>query len=229
MDENINAVMIADCHPIYRAGMRSMLAHNFGFSNILESSSFTQLVLALNENRAVHLLFVSLDLPDMKGASGIRQLRELFPHSRLIIVAEGSNRASILDTLSAGAHGYVLTTMTDEELTDAIKVVLSRHIYVPALLAECAIEEGRTAPGSIDELTPRQREVLEEMARGKSNKQIARALDIAESTVKVHLNAAFHILCVHNRVSATVALHDLTSFSDAQPGLPGLLGERRGS
>lgn len=201
-----------------------MLLENFSFSEIIECSNFAELLSSIRDHSTTTLVAVNSRLPGLTGSEGIGQVRDLFPHIRLLIMSDESERASILDALSAGAHGYVVTTMSDDEFRAAVQTVLLQNIYVPPLLADRSQESLNAAPREAGELTARQREVLEQMACGKSNKQIANALNIAESTVKVHLNAAFHILCVHNRVSAAIALQKLDAAANSsEPSLPGLL------
>lgn len=127
----------------------------------------------------------------------------------LVVVASTRDRDLVLQALGAGVHGYVPMDLSAEEMLGAFKSVLSGQIYVPKLMSEVCAKQLAVAPGSGSHdlsFTDRQSQVLALMTAGRSNKEIARTLHIAEGTVKVHITAAFRVLGVHNRVSAAAAI-----------------------
>ena len=125
------------------------------------------------------------------------------------VVLSGSEcREDILGSLSAGAHGYIVKNQQTDQLIRRFRYILSGEMYVPASLAESLPESGKaTAAEPIAqlqkiELSERQRQVLKGLIEGKSNKEIAQALNIAEGTVKIHLAALFRLLGAANRAHA---------------------------
>lgn len=230
METNNATIVLGENQPLYRLGLRAILNADFGFNDVADAGCFAELLSVLAQQPCTFMV-VNLDLPGMNGVAGIRHLRQHFPDARVIVLSGRSDRGTILESLSAGAHGFIMKTMTDDAMADAIRTVVDGRVYVPSLIAEREadrpIEASFRGP-KLQDLTNRQRQVLEQMAFGKSNKQIARYFGIAESTVKVHLNAAFNILGVHNRVSAMTALHELDARLHAEePTHPGLLDSSR--
>jgi DNA-binding NarL/FixJ family response regulator len=130
-----------------------------------------------------------------------------------VVVAGSTRKQDILMSLHAGVHGYVPKNASPDELTTALKMVLGGMIYVPPSVASTpsvVLEESRTdrltvSDGSLDDLTPRQREVLELLVQGKSNKEIARDLKLGEGTVKIHMAGLFRALGVTTRAAAAAA------------------------
>ncbi len=115
----------------------------------------------------------------------------------------------MLGALGAGVNGYVVKSSPDSELLSAIDRIRRGQVYVPPQLASPAIPEPAPPPPSappvaFDGLTPRQKDVLRLLAKGKANKEIARELDLAEGTVKIHLAAVLRFLKARNRTEAAV-------------------------
>jgi DNA-binding NarL/FixJ family response regulator len=224
-------IIVADSQPLFRAGLKAMFVHDLGFRNVSDARDVAEVTLCLIQNPSVALVAIEMDLPGMNGVAGIRHLRARFPAIRFLVISGRAERGIVIDVLTAGAHGCIIKTMTDAETLEALRAVLSGQVYVPSMLAELTPHApksgGATQHGSPQDLTLRQRQVLDLVAAGKSNKEIARALRIAESTVKVHVAAAFRVLGVHNRVGAASALHDREHPELEEPTLPGLLHARR--
>ena len=148
------------------------------------------------------------DLPGFRGSKALRDLAVRHPALRIIVMVADPDGGDILTMLEAGARAYVPKSLTPADMCAAFKAVRAGRIYVPAGLSITAGRSDlKTAPANTDGLTCRQRAVLGQLAAGKSNKEIGRALGISEATVKAHLNAAFRTLGVHNRVSAASLLH----------------------
>lgn len=190
-----------------------MLRRQLGFGTVTEVRTLGQLMAALEQHPECAVATVDLALPGMNGAATLRTLRERFPSVRIVVVTQADDRETILLCLAAGIHGYILKKFQSAEICAALRFIIKGHVFVPSVLSEipeqtaiAAAGEQRLATNVLGGLTQRQREVISLMAEGRSNKEIARALRIAPGTVKVHVNAAFRALGVHNRVSATVAL-----------------------
>jgi DNA-binding NarL/FixJ family response regulator len=155
-------------------------------------------------------------MPGMSAPADLRAVRETFPNARVAVISGSRSRRDILQALEAGVHGYVPKSLSIAELTEALQSVLGGSIYVPSSLADVdAPAEGGTADAAeaaeaedadpAQMLTPRQRDVLDLLVQGKSNKEIALALNLSQGTIKIHLAAIFRHFGVTSRAAAAVA------------------------
>ncbi len=210
------SIVIADDHQMFRQGLRLLLEDELKGAEIVEAEDLDT---ALDRAAALHrvdLLLVDLKMPGMAGGASIRSLRQTYPAAKVVVVSGFTGREEILDALGAGAHGYVPKRLSIEELTAALRLVMQGGVYVPPDIATVPPEggdemvelpmTGKAPPeGDLSRLTPRQRDVLRELSQGRSTKEIARSLDLAEGTVKIHLAAIFRLLGVRNRTEAAIA------------------------
>lgn len=161
-----------------------------------------------------HADFVLLDyhLPGLSGLSALRRIQTVFEEAVVCIVSGETGRRQILEVLEAGAAGFIPKSYGESEMADALRLVLRQKVYAPAefLLAEDVVRGAEADEVSSDdiedflrtELSGRQRQVLSLALSGMPNKVIARQLNIAEGTVKVHLSMVYRALGVKNRVGA---------------------------
>lgn len=200
-------VLIADDHEVVRLGLVQLLRRSLRARKILQAVSFEEVVAHL-EAADVALAIIDLGMPGLTGADDLRRVRDVCPNARFVVLSGSTSRTDILDALAAGMHGYVVKSQTSEELIDKLRYVLSGEIYVPPLLADLALEpEPRSGPQgsarlSAQDLSNRQLQVLKGIVEGKSNKEIAQDLAIAEGTVKMHLANLFRVLGATNRAHA---------------------------
>jgi DNA-binding NarL/FixJ family response regulator len=220
-----STALIADDHELFRPGLAAIFRSDLGFANVIETGSFDTAMEHLGRNPDIAFASFDLSMPGMDGAVSLQGVREVFPSVQLVVVTGSIRREDILNALAAGVHGYVPKTLRIGEITRALQLVLEGFVFVPPSLpnlplgppsATWPIQSAAVkSPGAAvksskaTDLTTRQREVLRLMAEGKSNKEIAQALDLAEGTVKAHVNALFRTLGVHNRVSAAAAIDQL--------------------
>ena len=217
MARDNHVAIVADDNARCGAGLLHIMETCLNFSKILTCRNFRELAGILGQYQSrVTLAVVNYDLPGMKRASGLHRLCETWPSVRILVTADGCDRDTILEVLSAGSHGFIPKSSSAVELEQALRSTAEGHVFVSPLPFEEKSPEPSepNVPLNGARLTVRQKEVLNLVAAGKSNKQIAGALGISEGTVKVHVNAAFRILGVHNRVSATTALLALTELAD---------------
>jgi len=201
--------LIADDHELFRSGLRQLLVDVLGAEEVREAETFDQAIEILTNEGAGDLVLVDLRMPGMSGAEALAALRDGFPHAKVSVVSAWEERAEIIAALSAGVHGYIPKSLPSSEIAAAIRSILDGQIFVPPLL-------GRRDPGAPqrpaatidagDKLTLRQREVLNELLKGQASKEIARSLDIAEGTVKIHLAAIYRALGVRTRAEAIAKL-----------------------
>jgi DNA-binding NarL/FixJ family response regulator len=167
----------------------------------------------------VALAIVDLRMPGLSSPKDVARVRLLSPDTRVVVLSASDAREDILEALEAGVHGYIVKTQHPDQLIDRLRYVLSGEIYVPATLAELPVdsaEERGTGAGArlaAPALSDRQRQVLEGLVEGKSNKEIAKALNVAEGTVKAHLSVLFKILGAGNRAHAAALAKQLLGRS----------------
>lgn len=212
-----HVAIVADDNALCGAGLLHIMETCLNFSKVLSCRNFRELAGILGQYRTrVGLAVINYDLPGMKRASGLRRLCDAWPSVRILVVADGGDRDTILEVLAAGSHGFIPKSSSARELEHALTATSEGHVFVsPLPVDQKGPEASRPNGSSVDaRLTARQKEVLDLVAAGKSNKQIASALGISEGTVKVHVNAAFRALGVHNRVNATTALLARSELAD---------------
>jgi len=208
--------LIADDDEFFRMALHTLLTTTLNFKNVIEASSLDDAIRALSESDDISLALFDLEMPGMSRAASLKAVRECFPELRIAVVSASQSRHDILTALEAGVNGYVPKGMGALELSRALQLIVDGAVYVPASISNLGSAQGESdlpvaRTPSIGALTPRQREVLELLVQGKSNKEIARALKLGEGTVKVHLAALFRVLAVNTRTAAAVAGSELLS------------------
>jgi DNA-binding NarL/FixJ family response regulator len=191
-------VLIADDHEVLRVGLIELLRRHLNVTRFVEASCFADAIRHL-EREDVALAIVDL-MPDMKGAKDVARMRRLRPQALVVVLSGSERKEDILEALAAGAHGYIVKSDQTEQLIEKLCYILSGEIYVPSILAELSLEP--VATDAQKALSGRQRQVLKSLVEGRSNKEIAQALDVAEGTVKMHLSALFRALGASNRAHA---------------------------
>lgn len=197
-------LVLVDDHPVVRAGLRSLL-EQAGMEVVAEAGS------AAEAERAVALTdpdVVCMDLALGDGPDGVECTRRLLaadPTRRVLILTTFDTHADILRAIEAGAAGYLLKDAEPDRLVGAIEAA-ARGEMVLAPVAAATLTRAASSP---DALSPRELEVLALVARGASNRQIARELFLSEATVKTHLAHTFDKLQAENRTAAVAAARAL--------------------
>ncbi|MFL6121445.1 response regulator [Actinophytocola sp.] len=191
-------VLVVDDHPVVRQGLRTFLDLQDDITVVGESADGLSCV---DDARRLRPDVILLDLR-MPGADGVAALRALRDGpARVLVVTSYTEPSAVLPAVRAGAAGYVYKDVDPPALAAAIRSVHAGHVLLhPDVVRLLAAEDVRPAA-----LTPRERDVLAELARGRSNREIARALRLAEKTVKTHVSAILGKLGVQDRTQA--ALH----------------------
>jgi two-component system NarL family response regulator len=194
-------IIVVDDQAVVRQGFVSLINTVPGMTVIAEGINGQQAVELYRKHRP-DVVLMDLRMPVMGGVEAITAIRREFPAARVIVLTTYDGDEDIYRSLQAGAQGYLLKDMFFDELEDAIRTVHAGGRRIPGVVAERLA--GRVG-GS--ELTGRELEVLEQIVRGRSNKEIAAALSISEATVKSHVNNILSKLGVDDRTqAATTAL-----------------------
>jgi DNA-binding NarL/FixJ family response regulator len=200
--------LIADRHTFFRRGMFGLLQESRPGWRLAEAGTFDEAWTHL-QNSDPELLLLDLDLPNLEGADGIRRLRALCPVQRIVVMADSDARETILECLAAGAQGYVLKSATSAQFLRALETVLSGGVFAPASLTGDPLRAPAASPRTVENMEPllatltdRQRDVFRLLAEGCATKTIARRLNLAVGTVKVHLAAIYRLLGAHSRMEA---------------------------
>jgi DNA-binding NarL/FixJ family response regulator len=206
-------ILIADDHEIVRFGLTQFLRASLGVKEVVEAANFHE-VLELLERRDIGLAIVDLGMPGLSGPADLATIRRRRPDVRLLVLTASDAREDVLSALRAGAHGYVTKCEPGEDILRAVRQVMVGNIYVtPILAAEPAsVLERNGTPAVLNartKLTDRQKEVLRLLARGRTNKDIARQLGLSESTAKFHVASLLRTLGADNRAEAAALAREL--------------------
>lgn len=208
--------LIADDDEFFRIALGFILKSKLRFTEIIETGSLDEAIERLSEREDVSLALFDLAMPGMQSVASLAAVRDVHPDLKVAVVSASSRRSDILSALTAGINGYVPKGLGAADLAEAVRAILNGAVYVPPSIAGRASpsEAETSAPGAGDQnerrrtiefLTPRQREVLQLLVQGFSNKEIARKLKLGEGTVKIHMAALFRSLRVRNRQEAAAA------------------------
>ena len=194
-------VMIVDDHAMVRSGLRLFLMGFDDFEPAGEAEDGAQAVAVAREGLP-DVVLMDMVMPDVDGPEATRRLLLALPSARVIALTSFYERALVEEAFRAGAFSYLLKNVTAVELADAIRAA---HAGRPTLAPEAAsvlIRSTRQGGGAGDELTEREREVLDLIVEGLRNRDIARRLSISESTAKFHVSRILAKLGAKNRVEA---------------------------
>jgi two-component system response regulator NreC len=197
------SIVLADDHPVVRRGMCALLESERDFSIVGVAADGLETI-DLTERFKPDVLLLDLMMPGLSGLEVLRILRERSPRTRIVILSMHSSSGFVVQALQNGAIGYVLKESTDESLVHAVRETAAGRRFLSPPLTEIAInsyiEQSKTGPFDPHEtLTPRQREVLQLAAEGKTNAEIAARLDISQRTVENHRAALMQRLGLRNQ------------------------------
>jgi DNA-binding NarL/FixJ family response regulator len=194
-------VLVADDHPVVRTGLSAVIAEQSDLELVAEAENGARAVALFREHRP-DVVLMDLRMPVMDGVEATRAITTEFPDARILALTTYEGDADIRRALEAGASGYLLKDMLLTEVLTAVRAVQRGERVIPIAVAERLAEFPERS-----DLTEREAEVLRLVARGLSNKEVARAIGRTDETVKIHLKNAFAKLAVADRTEAvTVAL-----------------------
>ena len=194
-------VLVADDHPVVRTGLSAVIIEQGDLEVVAEAENGERAVALFREHRP-DVVLMDLRMPVMDGVEAIRTITAEFPAARILALTTYEGDADIRRALEAGARGYLLKDMLLTEVISAVRAVRRGERVIPAAVATRLAEFPERS-----ELSERELEVLQLVARGLSNKEVARAIGRTDETVKIHLKNIFAKLDVADRTEAvTVAL-----------------------
>jgi DNA-binding NarL/FixJ family response regulator len=197
-------ILLVDDHPVVRAGLSGLLSSQPDFVVVGEASNGLE-ALDMLERIGADVVLMDLRMPQMDGVTAIRQVRARFPKVQVLVLTTYDTDSEIVRAVEAGATGYLLKDVPREELFRAVRLCAKGEAVLSPPVAARLL--GRMRGPSQENLSVRELEVLALVAKGLSNKEIARKLKISEATVKTHLLHTFEKLGVDDRTAAvTVAL-----------------------
>jgi DNA-binding NarL/FixJ family response regulator len=194
--QNKIRVLVADDHPIVRQGVIANVKPQGDMMIVAEAGDGVE-TLALIKEHSPDVVLLDLRMPAMDGLDVIAEVNKAKLKSKVIIMTTFESEEDVHRSIKAGARGYLLKDSTQDEILDAIRRVSLGETYLPARIVQ-KVAEGMRKP----ELSPREIEVLQCVAAGKSNKEIGAQLFIAEGTVKTHVKSLLEKLAVVGRTGA---------------------------
>lgn len=198
-------VVLADDHPLVRQGIRTMLDASTEVDVVAEASNGEELIELVSMHHP-DVVVVDIRMPEMDGLEAVRRIRRDHPDVRALMLTVHDEDAYVHEAIKAGASGYLLKTVSEEELVKGINAVAAGKAMLHPVITRQLIDEfaemsrGDSKPPQ--ELSKREQDVLQLLAYGKSNKEIARALGIGAQTVKTHVSHIFTKLGAADRTGA---------------------------
>jgi DNA-binding NarL/FixJ family response regulator len=202
-------VLLADDHELFREGLKGLVEDTLDVDVVRQAGSLDDALEMLGDGAAPDLMILDLRMPGVSGAEAFSALRDALPTTKIVVMSASEDREDILGALGGGVHGYIPKSLSAAEIEAALRDVIGGRIYAPAALGQRAGAAPIDRPpptARIDGLTGRQKDVLGELLKGQSSKEIARALHIAEGTVKIHLAAIYRAVGVRTRAEAIAKL-----------------------
>jgi two-component system, NarL family, nitrate/nitrite response regulator NarL len=204
-------VLLVDDHTLFRNGLKSLLQRHKEFEVVGEAGDGLEGVKRTKQLKP-DVVLLDLHMPGITGREAVRLIGEESPGTQVLMLTVSEDAEDLIATLQAGARGYLLKNIETDFLLDAIRRAASGEAVITPQMTGKLVEGFRSRqpeatvgqPAEKDKLSPREREILALLAKGESNKEIARDLDVAESTVKIHVQSILKKLNLTSRVQAAV-------------------------
>jgi DNA-binding NarL/FixJ family response regulator len=197
------SVLIVDDHPVVRQGLRVLLEVQNGIEVAGETGDGPT-ALALAADREPDVILLDLKLPGMDGIAVLDELKARGNRSRVLVLTSVTDQAAAAAAMRAGAAGVLYKDVDPDALVRAIRAVHDGHLLLAPEAAGTLLYPAGWPNRGLDALTSREREVLAELAQGRSNREIARALHVSEKTVKAHVSSVLAKLGVQDRTQAAL-------------------------
>jgi len=199
-------IAIVDDHPLFREGVSQALSRQTDFEIVGEGGSAADAI-AIACRRLPEVMLLDVSMPG-GGINAVREISATYPVINVVMLTVSQDEEDVTTALRAGARGYVLKGVAARDLVEIVRSVARGEVYVtPSLAASLLFDmtsASRSASNGLDDLTERERQILERVAAGDSNKEIAAQLQLSEKTVKHHMTNILQKLQVRNRVEAAM-------------------------
>lgn len=202
-------VILVDDHTIFRSGLRAILENQSSIEVVGEAENGWEAIEMVRDN-APHLVIMDIGMSELNGIEATRKIRSEIPGVKILALSMHSDKRYVLTMLKAGASGYLLKNCAIKELTRAIETIMTNQIYLSPSISKVVLDEllqtnNRASEKYLGspELTPREREVLQLLAEGKTTKQIAAQLHISVSTAETHRRQMMEKLDLHSVAELT--------------------------
>lgn len=207
-------VLIADDHHVVRRGLLFFLKTQKDIEVVGEAANGREAV-DLTATLMPDIVLMDLVMPEMDGIQATKKIKAQFPDVHVLMLTSFSDRDHVVPAIEAGAAGYQLKDIEPDELVEAIRKIIAGENMIHPDATEQLVEaekEEEHLPHIQHPLTPRERDVLSELTKGKSNREIASSLFVTEKTVKTHISNIFAKLAVQDRTQAALyaVKHNLT-------------------
>lgn len=210
--------LIADDHTLFRDSLTHYIQRAFDGVEVISTSNFNDAFDLIDSHSDLGLVMLDYKMPGMKGMKGLRKVRETYPNLRVVLMSGVAEEEQVHQAIALGARGYFPKTLSGKGLVDAIDLVLKGQQYIPRDPQTNAImpayyddsePKGKSKPAEMKPLTPREKEVLEYVSKGASNKEIANALGLQLVTVKLHVRGVCKKLGAKNRTQAALSAREM--------------------
>jgi len=196
-------VLVADDHKLVREGIVKLLGFYEELEVIGEAKDGLETVEKIR-NEFPDLVLLDLNMPRMNGIDTIKKIKEIAPNIRVLILTIHDDEEYIYEVTKAGAEGYIQKDIEPDELRNSIKKVMNGNKVFPTKIEEKVDKQIETEKSKLEELSNRENEVLELLAQGMSNRDIAEELYISEKTVKNHVSSILRKFSVNDRTQAVI-------------------------
>ena len=210
MSSDVVKLAIADDHPLFRAALIQAAKKSLPDSQILEAECFNAVQDLMARHQDLELIFLDLNMPGNHGFTGLTAIRNTYPDIQVVMVSATEDSTIMQKAISLGASGYIPKSASLDEIAQAIDYVLDGETWLPSGI-NLSEEDGenKLIAEKLNKLTPAQYRVLQLIADGMLNKQIAYEMNIQEPTVKNHVSAILQKFGVNNRTQASTIFQKL--------------------
>ena len=196
-------ILIADDHAIIRRGLRTLLEHEPGLQVVAEASDGREAIEAAKRERP-HVAILDIGMPNLNGIEVSRQISEALRVTQIVMLTVHADESYLLSALKAGARGYVLKSSAESEIVDAVRAVSQGKAFFSPKVSRILVDDytrylqGENVEDAYELLTNREREILQLLAEGASNKDVANVLNLSPTTVICHRQHIFQKLSLHS-------------------------------
>ncbi len=204
-------VLITDEQSLFIDGLSLRLKQINQDIDILQSANLIDMQRILSKEYDIDILILDIDLADQNAIEVINKIKTISPNTKIVAISASEDTKNIRKILSNGVKGYIPKKSDSNILSGALKLILEGGVYIPLAVLDSGAEYNKNTSNSPlkKNLTNRQSQVLDLIAQGKSNKQIAYDMGVSEATVKLHINALLRSLKVNNRTQAVITAQKL--------------------